>query len=395
MDIIKVSVIVPVYNTEQYLPRCLDSIISQTLKEIEVICVDDGSTDGSSGILDTYREKDSRILVFRQPNMHLGIARNNGLKYASGEYIIFWDSDDFFAPDALEKLYGAARVADADICVCGGYQYVEETGQILQYGGLLRGKLVPKEQPFNLFSNPRYILNFTNMAVWNKLYRRRYLTENGLCFSGIKRGEDISFTARSLCLADRISVVRDKLVYYRFMRKGGLVSGYAESAQEVLDCWIRVSAELKALNRFPEQSFANRVLASSFFLLRSIQSWTAFRDTYHYLKDSVFPQLDLTEKEPGYYYVHWQEELLCHLLGEDAEAFLITFISVMNRRLTEKETEKQILRERYRKKIRKLKEENAGIKNLLESREETIRQQRALLQEQETKTNSLGTPKVC
>ena len=92
----KVSVIMPVYNVEDYLEQCLDSVLAQTLREIEVICVDDGSTDGSGVILEKYQEKDERIRVFHQKNQFAGCARNLGLKHASGKYVIFWDSDDFF-----------------------------------------------------------------------------------------------------------------------------------------------------------------------------------------------------------------------------------------------------------------------------------------------------------
>ena len=112
---IKVSIIVPVYNVEKYLRQCLDSLINQTLQEIEIICVDDGSTDNSSNILSDYAQKDSRIIVHRQENQGLANARNAGLKLANGEYIGFLDSDDFVDIDFFEKLYQAASSDNADI----------------------------------------------------------------------------------------------------------------------------------------------------------------------------------------------------------------------------------------------------------------------------------------
>lgn len=100
---IKVSVIVPVYNGEKHLEECLDSICNQTLKEIEIICVDDGSTDSSWEILNRYKERDDRIQLYRQQNLYAGAARNTGKAHASGEYLVFWDCDDFFHLEALEN----------------------------------------------------------------------------------------------------------------------------------------------------------------------------------------------------------------------------------------------------------------------------------------------------
>ena len=101
----KVSVIIPIYNVETYLPQCLDSIINQTLKEIEIICVDDGSTDKSLDILKEYAKKDKRVAIITQKNLHAGVARNAGLSQAKGEYISFLDSDDFCEPEMFEKMY--------------------------------------------------------------------------------------------------------------------------------------------------------------------------------------------------------------------------------------------------------------------------------------------------
>ena len=114
---IKVSVVIPVYNMETYIEECLDSIFSQTLKEIEVLCIDDGSTDRSYEILKKYREKYKNLIVFRQQNQGAGIARNKGIQCANGEYICFMDPDDYYAQEqALELLYRNAKENHAVIC---------------------------------------------------------------------------------------------------------------------------------------------------------------------------------------------------------------------------------------------------------------------------------------
>ena len=126
MNEIKVSVIIPVYNTENYLRECLDSVLAQTLREIEVICVDDGSTDNSLNILKEYQNKDTRIVVLTQENRSAGAARNYGLSIAKGKYLSFLDSDDFFDKELLRKAYKNAEKNNADIVVYKFKRYNEK-----------------------------------------------------------------------------------------------------------------------------------------------------------------------------------------------------------------------------------------------------------------------------
>ena len=126
MENIKVSVILPVYNVEKYLKQCLDTIVGQTLKEIEILCVDDGSTDDSVQILKEYEQKDHRIKVLSQKNAGAGAARNLGLRHASGKYLSFLDSDDFFEPDMLETAYEQAERYQAEMVVFRSNQYLTE-----------------------------------------------------------------------------------------------------------------------------------------------------------------------------------------------------------------------------------------------------------------------------
>ena len=119
----KVSVIIPVYNVELYLRICLESVLKQNLKEIEIICVDDGSTDKSLDILLEYAAKDNRITVLKQENLYAGVARNAGLAVARGEYLSFLDSDDFFEPDMHEEMYKKAKEDGSDVVVCGYWLY--------------------------------------------------------------------------------------------------------------------------------------------------------------------------------------------------------------------------------------------------------------------------------
>lgn len=122
MEKIKISVIVPVFNAEKYLKMCLNSLVSQTLKNIEIICIDDGSTDNSLAILDKFKSKDDRIKIIKQKNYGVSMARNNGISEAQGEYIGFVDADDWVDKDFFEKLYNAAQKYNADIATAGYYR---------------------------------------------------------------------------------------------------------------------------------------------------------------------------------------------------------------------------------------------------------------------------------
>ena len=119
MEKIKISVIVPVFNAEKYLKMCLNSLVSQTLKNIEIICIDDGSTDNSLAILDKFKSKDDRIKIIKQKNYGVSMARNNGISEAQGEYIGFVDADDWVDKDFFEKLYNATQKYNADIATAG------------------------------------------------------------------------------------------------------------------------------------------------------------------------------------------------------------------------------------------------------------------------------------
>ena len=144
-----VSVIIPVYNVEQYLRQCIDSVRALTLFDIEIICVNDSSTDGSLKILEEYAQKDERIKVVTQPNGGAGAARNRGLSMASGKYLSFLDSDDFFEPEMLELAYQKAEEDKADFVVFNSDQYYTDKKKFINVSWTLREKELPPYTPFN------------------------------------------------------------------------------------------------------------------------------------------------------------------------------------------------------------------------------------------------------
>lgn len=219
----KVSIILPVYNVAPYLRQSLDSIIAQTLSDIEIICVDDGSTDESGQILDEYKEKDERIKVIHKKNAGTGAARNDGLKIATGECIGFVDPDDWILPNMYERLYNLLQDKGLDIVMFTPDVYNDKTGkhegflyfQDSNFPKFLDDKVFNKDD-ISPFSYP--------MCVWNKLYRKRLFDENNIEFAEGLDFEDHKVIFKSLFTAKRIYFIREKLYVYRHSREGSILS---------------------------------------------------------------------------------------------------------------------------------------------------------------------------
>lgn len=219
----KVSVILPIYNVGQYLPQCLNSLISQTLYDIEIICVNDGSTDNCYDILEEYKQKDGRIKVIHKENEGTGIARNTGLKAATGECIAFVDPDDWVKDNMLERLYGLIKEKDLDIAMCmpDGFDEGNQKNAPFPYFVDDNFNNIPVDRVFNWrdispFSYP--------MCVWNKLYKRKFLTEHNIDFAERLDFEDHKVIFGALFYAKRIFFIREKLYVYRYNRKGSILS---------------------------------------------------------------------------------------------------------------------------------------------------------------------------
>lgn len=220
----KVSVIIPVYNTEPYLRQCLDSVVNQTLRDIEIICVDDGSTDGSLSILKEYEQKDLRVTVISQPNEGQSSARNNALRCARGEYIDFLDSDDYLAPDALEKALRAARENDLDAAVFGVEPFYQSEW-------LARNPPVVYKQraeATGVMTGVQYVKTAKDrgtyiVTAWIALWRRALLEKNGVTFKKGIIHEDNLFSFQAYMAAERVMRIPDRL-YHRRLREDSIMT---------------------------------------------------------------------------------------------------------------------------------------------------------------------------
>lgn len=205
----QISVVVPIYNTEKYLPACLDSLLSQTEKDMEILAVDNGCTDGCAGILDKYAAKDRRVRVISKPHGEIYTARNTALRVAAGEWITFCDSDDTLPINAYEHMLKKAKKTSCDVVV-GGYVEVDER----------TGKM-PTTLPHK-GKNDFGILMYTP-CVWNKLIRREFLAAHELEFPPVPI-EDVVFLERLLLCNPSIVRVNKPIYYYWQHYSGEVVS---------------------------------------------------------------------------------------------------------------------------------------------------------------------------
>jgi glycosyltransferase involved in cell wall biosynthesis len=220
MTDIKVSIIIPVYNVERYLKECLDSVINQTLKEIQIICVNDGSTDKSAEILEEYAQKDDRIEIYSKKNAGLGAARNTGLKYAIGEYIGFVDSDDWIDPTMYEKLYSKATELYLDMVMCPMHLFDENKNEINDNQPYFTLEYFNKEFDNKSFGYSETKDFFFDICVtaYNKIYRKEFLEKINGIFQTDMIFEDNPFFYQTYLSTNRIGLIRDFLYYYRINR---------------------------------------------------------------------------------------------------------------------------------------------------------------------------------
>lgn len=226
MNKCKLSIIVPVYGVEKYIDKCLNSLVKQSLKEIEVIVVNDGTKDNSQKIIDKYVKKyPDKIKSYIKENGGQGSARNYGLKKASGEYIGYVDSDDFVEKDMYKKLYNKAKENNYNIVVCGNYN-VSEDYQNKNIDAFINNYNTDLE---NIF--------FGKMAVWNKIYKRDILIKNKLEFKEKVWYEDLAFTLKAIMNSNTFAFIDEPLYDYLIREGSTMNNSNVQRNLEILDAF--------------------------------------------------------------------------------------------------------------------------------------------------------------
>ena len=240
----KVSIIIPIYNPGEYFVKCLDSAINQTLTDIEIICIDDGSTDDSINLLEKYSKNDKRFKIFHQENLGAGAARNKGIENAQGEYIIFLDSDDWIENDMCERLYDHAKHLDADLVLFDVIWYHKNN----------------KKEFFKYFSEDEFNQDYNSFVfdrkfihekvvdpslgvIWSKFYKTSFLKDNNIKFSTYKIYNDVVFHFKTILSANKIAYCPH--VFYHYIKVGqpSLQTSYRWGKYE--STWFNVMMEVR------------------------------------------------------------------------------------------------------------------------------------------------------
>lgn len=230
----KVSVIVPVYNVEKYIRKCLDSLVNQTLKEIDIILVDDGSTDSSASIIKEYEDKYENIKYYKKDNGGLSDARNYGMQYANGKYIAFLDADDYVDISLYQTMYEKAKKEDSDIVDCNFYWTYRNKNK----------KDIGKK-----YEGKKEMLEKGRVVAWNKLYKKELLDEANIQFPKGLIYEDVEFFYKLIPYVQRVSFVKTPLIYY-IQRKTSIANTQNEKNKDIFTVLENVILYYKQKNLY-------------------------------------------------------------------------------------------------------------------------------------------------
>lgn len=277
-----ISLIIPIYNVELYIDDCINTLIKQTYQNLEIILVDDGSTDNCPSICDYYEKKDKRIKVIHKKNGGLSDARNSGLKIAKGEYVVFIDSDDFVNIDFVKNLYYACIQNNADMAVCQ-YQKVTtikdvdwKENKTCNNDEVITGR----EFSINIYKGQAINLGF---VAWNKIYKKDLFINNNIEYPINKYHEDTFTTFRLLYLTNRIVIVNIPLYYYR-IREGSIMTSNAD-LKRLLDMLEAAIYPVKYYDKKNDKELLS--LSLNYFFKDTIDTYKKFKTELYvgYIKE--------------------------------------------------------------------------------------------------------------
>lgn len=307
----KISIIVPVYNAEKYLNECVDSILSQTLTDIEVILVDDGSTDNSPAICDEYTTRDPRVKTLHKPNGRAASARNAGLRIATGEYVAFVDSDDIVLP----QMYETMVATDADVCMCDyvrfkGKQEFPFSQQCIRDGYYTKEQIRKEIYPHLVMDGVEYPITISN---WVLIIKHTIIKDNNLQYrEDIHISEDAPFGSEVLYCANSFAYLKWKNFYRYRMTEG--------SASKVYKSWwwdsyLRINEETENFfSKCTDYDFTQQIKANMFYLARA--------EIYYIIYDNSLSRKEQNKKIKA---VMNNPRVMRMMKGLDVRTFPISF----------------------------------------------------------------------
>ena len=309
----KVSVVMAVYNSEKYLKKALASVFSQTLREIEIICVDDGSADASLSILEEAAKSEPRMKILRhtEPTDGAGAARNLGMAAATGTYLSILDADDFFEPDMLEKAYARAEEKRADIVLYDSWLYEDGSGRDEIVGWILLRDNLPDQDVFSAKENAAHIFQMGLGSAWHCFFRRDFVEHENLQFESIHHADDLGFVYLAFACAKRITVVDEKLMHYRRNNAGSQSANLNRWPLSGYEALLRLKAHLEGKHLWEEfkESFAFEVDDYMKFYLEALDEEEPYLLLYQHLKDGGLQKLGMDEIPKAVRWGHLAERI--------------------------------------------------------------------------------------
>lgn len=316
---VTVSVIIPVFNAEKYISTCIESLISQSYSDFEIICVDDGSTDNSPRILQQYMSMDPRIKIIEQKNQFAGNARNTGMEVASGKYCMFLDVDDFFEKNMIELQVRQIERDHADICICDADIYDDQAGTFRKSEWLLAKSYIP-HVPFNREEIKDHIFFIKTPAAWNMIISSAFIKEHALKFQETKNTNDLYFTYAALNLAQKITVVDMVLVHYRIGTGSNLQSGNDKSPLDFCRAFLKLKELLIEKGIFDEvkRGYISLYLTNFEYHMFTLQSVQIFEVLYDYFKENGRQELELDCHDVECFCNKERFKLLCDVVNSES-----------------------------------------------------------------------------
>lgn len=303
---IKVSVIIPVHNGAAYIKDTMQCIVNQSFQELEIILVDDGSTDNTVDIIKEFQATNPQIQYLYQEKANAGVARNRGMEKAVGDYLLFLDGDDLFENNIIERMYNKIIEDDGEVCVCNADQYDTEKKILMKKAQYLRKSYLPEVRPFSRKEIGSAILYFTTSVPWNKMVKKEFLEKNKIRFQDIERANDQYFSIMVLILAERITVVEDILVHYRVKQKGNLTTEFSDTPLCAYEAMVEVEKELQKSgllnNKDIRQAFDNKVLNLMIYSLNIQNSLAGYQQLYDTITQGGMEKMGVVLREKEYYF---------------------------------------------------------------------------------------------
>lgn len=363
---VTVSVIIPVFNAEKYISTCIESLISQSYSDFEIICVDDGSTDNSPRILQQYMSMDPRIKIIEQKNQFAGNARNTGMEVTSGKYCMFLDVDDFFEKNMIELQVRQIEKDHADICICDADIYNDQTGTFRKSEWLLAKSYIP-HVPFNREEIKDHIFFIKTPAAWNMIISAAFIKKYALRFQETKNTNDLYFTYAVLNLAQKITVVDMVLVHYRMGTGSNLQSGNDESPLDFCRAFLKLKKLLIKKGVFDEvkRGYISLYLTNFEYHMFTLQSVQSFEVLYDYFKENGRQELELDCHDVECFCNKERFKLLCDVVNsESMSGYLYSQLKRERNKLEHEREENESV-------LMRMKLDN---ENVLKEKQERIRQ---------------------